>query len=142
MTHSVGAIHAGWRGCAAGIVEKAVQAMASEYGARPENILAAVGPCIGQCCFETDADVPEAMLAALGNDAESCLTRRGAKYHVDLEGLNRQWLLRSGVLPSHIDAAGICTACHTDLFWSYRKMGDARGAQAAIIALEPVSRKG
>jgi YfiH family protein len=142
VTRSVGAVHAGWRGCAAGIVEKAVRTMAAAYGAKPGDILAAIGPCIGQCCFETDGDVPEAMLAALGDEAAACVERRGAKYHVDLAGLNRQWLLRAGVLPSHIDAADLCTACHTDLFWSYRKMGDARGAQAAMIALRPGAEKG
>ena len=63
----VGAVHAGWRGCAAGIVEKTVREMARLLGARPERILAALGPCIGKCCFETDSDVPEAMASsALG----------------------------------------------------------------------------
>lgn len=133
VTGAVGGIHAGWRGCAGGIVEKTVQAMASEYGAKPENILAAIGPCIGSCCFETDSDVANAMRTALGADAESYLRWQAPKYHVDLAGLNRQWLLRAGVLPEHIDVSGLCTACRPDLFWSHRKMGDARGVQAAMI---------
>ena len=132
----VGAVHAGWRGCAAGIVEKAVREMVRLLGARPERILAAVGPCIGKCCFETDSDVPEAMQAsALGAEAEPYWERRGAKYHVDLAGLNRQWLLHAGVAPEHIDVCGLCTACRPDLFWSHRKMGNARGAQVAMICL-------
>ena len=132
----VGAVHAGWRGCAAGIVEKTVREMARLLGARPERILAALGPCIGKCCFETDSDVPEAMASsALGAEAEPCLERRGAKYHVDLAGLIRQWLLRAGVLPEHIEVCGLCTACRPDLFWSHRKMGEARGVQAAMICL-------
>ena len=131
-----GAVHAGWRGCAAGIVEKTVREMARLLGARPERILAALGPCIGKCCFETDSDVPEAMASsALGAEAEPYLERRGAKYHVDLAGLNRQWLLRAGVLPEHIEVCGLCTACRPDLFWSHRKMGEARGVQAAMICL-------
>lgn len=142
VTRCVGAVHAGWRGCAAGIVEKTVKTMTGTYGARPEDILAAVGPCIGRCCFETDGDVPEAMTAALGPDAAPHLERQGAKWHVDLAGLNRQWLLRAGVLPAHIDVSGWCTACRTDLLWSYRKHGDARGAQAAMIALRPAGEKG
>ena len=133
VTGAVGGVHAGWRGCAGGIVEKAVTAMGAEYGAKPENILAAIGPCIGPCCFETDRDVADAMREALGADAEPYLTWQAPKYHVDLAGLNRQWLLRSGVLPEHIDVCGLCTACRPDLFWSHRKMGDARGVQAAII---------
>lgn len=132
---TAGAVHAGWRGCAAGIVEETVRTMQREFSTRPGDLLAAVGPCIGPCCFETDGDVPEAMRAALGPEAEPYLTREGAKWHVDLAGLNRLWLLRAGLAPERIDVCGLCTACHPDLFWSYRKMGDARGAQAALIAL-------
>lgn len=135
VRNAIGAIHAGWRGCAAGIVEKAVQAMTETYGSRSNDLLAAIGPCIGQCCFETDNDVPAAMRAALGTDAEAYLEQRGPKWHVDLAGLNRQWLLRAGVAPERIDTCGLCTACHPELFWSHRKMGEARGAQVAIISL-------
>lgn len=132
---AIGAIHAGWRGCAGGIVEKTVQAMANTFGSHPQDIRAAIGPCIGQCCFETDSDVPAAMTAALGNDALPYLERRGPKWHVDLAGLNRQWLLRAGLTPALIDVCGLCTACRPDLFWSHRKMGNARGGQIAMIAL-------
>ena len=131
----IGAVHAGWRGCAAGIAEKAVREMARRLSARPERVRAALGPCIGPCCFETDGDVPAAMRSALGDAAEPYLERRGAKWHVDLAGLNRQWLLRAGVLPEHVDVCGLCTACRPDLFWSHRKMGEARGAQVAVIVL-------
>jgi hypothetical protein len=133
VSGAVGGVHAGWRGCAGGILEKAVREMTGAYGTDPADLRAAIGPCIGQCCFETDNDVPEAMRAALGEDAEPYLERRGPKYHVDLAGLNRQWLLRAGVRPDHIDVCGLCTACHPDLFWSHRKLGNARGVQAAMI---------
>jgi len=133
---AIGAVHAGWRGCAAGIAEKAVAAMGNAYGTAPHDLLAAIGPCIGQCCFETDSDVPEAIRTALGPDAEPYLAWREPKWHVDLAGLNRQWLLRAGVLPEHITTSGLCTGCRPDLFWSHRKMGGARGAQVAAIALE------
>ena len=136
VRQAVGAAHAGWRGCAAGIVEKTVQAMEDAYGSRPADLLAALGPCIGRCCFETDGDVPAAMRDALGADAEPHLECRGAKFHVDLAGLNRQWLLRAGLAPEHIEVSGVCTACRPDLFWSHRKMGDQRGVQAAVIALK------
>ncbi len=130
---AVGAVHAGWRGCAGGIAEKTVRELARLYGANPANLRAALGPCIGQCCFETDADVPDSMRAALGDAAEPYLKRRGPKWHVDLEGLNRLWLLRAGVLPERIDTSGLCTACRPDLFWSHRKMGEARGVQCAAV---------
>lgn len=134
VSGAVGGVHAGWRGCAAGIVEKAVRELHRLYGARAADLRAAIGPCIGPCCFETDGDVPDAMRSALGAEAEPYITRQGAKYHVDLAGLNRQWLLRAGVLPEHIDVCGLCTACRPDLFWSHRKMGERRGVQAAVIA--------
>ena len=132
---AVGAIHAGWRGCAGGIVEKTVQTMAACFGSRPGDLLAAIGPCIGPCCFETDGDVPAAMTAALGSGAEPYLRRRGQKWHVDLAGLNRQWLLRAGLPAEHMEVSGLCTACRPDLFWSHRKMGLARGVQGAVIYL-------
>ena len=53
---------------------------------------------------------------------------------MDLEGLNRQWLLRAGLSPEHIEVSGLCTACRRDLFWSHRKLGEARGVQCAAIA--------
>ena len=133
---AIGAVHAGWRGCAAGIVEKTVAAMGAAYGSRPAELLAALGPCIGPCCFETDGDVPEAMRAALGAIANAYITVKGPKFHVDLAGLNRQWLLRAGLLPERIEVSGICTACRPDLFWSHRKMGDQRGVQVAVISLK------
>lgn len=134
---AVGAVHAGWRGCAGGIVEKAVQTMESAFASSPRELLAAIGPCIGQCCFETDGDVPAAMEAPLGAEAVPFLKKRGLKWHVDLAGLNRRWLLRSGLTPDHIDVCGLCTACRPDLFWSHRKMGEARGVQGAMITLPP-----
>ena len=133
---AVGAVHAGWRGCAAGILEQTVQTMSRNFGTNPADVRAAIGPCIQSCCFETDGDVPAAMREALGADAEPYLTWQAPKWHVDLSGLNRQWLLRAGLLPEHIDNAGLCTACRPDWFWSHRKMGNARGAQIAMIALD------
>ena len=135
VQRAIGAVHAGWRGCAGGIVEKAVGEMRRVFGTNPADIHAAIGPCIGQCCFETDADVPNAMLAALDADAAPYLEQRGSKYHVDLAGLNRFWLLRTGLRPKQIDVCGLCTACRRDLFWSHRKMGDSRGVQVAVISL-------
>ena len=156
VTGAVGAVHAGWRGCAGGIVEKAVKLMERRYGSDYPNLYAAIGPCIGPCCFETDHDVPDAMRRALGADADAYLTppfkegksplsKEGttgsmpSKWHVDLAGLNRLWLIRAGVPPEHIDVCSLCTACHPDLFWSHRKMGDRRGVQAAVIVKRPMS---
>lgn len=134
VRRAVGAVHAGWRGTASGIAAKAVEAMARTYGCDPANIRAAIGPCIGKCCFETDGDVPQAMLMALGGNALPAITRQGEKYHVDLKFLNALWLSRAGV--GQVDISPDCTACHTDRYWSHRRMGDARGSMAGIIMLQ------
>ena len=130
----VGAVHAGWRGTALEIVKKAVKAMERQLGARPGRIRAAIGAGIGQCCFETDGDVPGAMERAMGAETAPFLRRRGEKWLVDLKGLNRRQLEQAGVPAGQIDVSGLCTACHPEWYWSHRKMGDARGVQAAAIA--------
>lgn len=133
-TGAVGACHAGWRGTALGIAEKTVRAMTEAFGTRPEQVHAALGPCIGRCCFETDGDVPEAMRQALGQDAEAAITRTGNKYHVDLKLLNRMFLERAGVPAGQIDVCPLCTACDPNTFWSHRRHGDRRGSLGAVIA--------
>lgn len=129
---AVAAVHAGWRGTALGIVKKAVETMQSAFGSAPEDIRAAIGPCIDRCCFETDADVPEAMRAALGSDAEQAIdTCGGGKFHVDLKEINLLWLRRAGV--THAQTCPFCTACDTERFWSHRRVGTERGSLASVI---------
>lgn len=131
VTGAIGAVHSGWRGTAMGIVKKTVEAMQREYGTNPKDVQAAIGPCIGVCCFETREDVPQAMLAALGTAAEPALISVGEKFHVDLKLLNRIWLTQAGV--EQVDVCGECTCCQPQRFWSHRRVGDARGSLAAII---------
>lgn len=136
VTGAVGAVHAGWRGTALGILKTAVETMASAFGSRPGDLRACIGPCIQRCCFETRSDVPEAMLAALGEEARDAVDDHGdGTYHVDLTALNRLWLERAGV--GCIVASGLCTACDPERFWSHRKTGDARGVQGAVIVCPP-----
>ena len=81
VTGAVGAAHAGWRGTAMGIAAKTVEAMVKEFGCEPANIRAAIGPNIGFCCFETDRDVPDAMVEALGEDVKPYIRPNGEKYY-------------------------------------------------------------
>ncbi len=129
------AVHSGWRGTALGIVAKTVRELTAAFGCCPQDVHAAIGPCISQCCFETDRDVPDAMREALGEEAEAAIRQTGEKYHVDLKALNRLWLERSGVKPEHIDITSACTACEPDRYWSHRRVGDARGSMAGIIQI-------
>lgn len=131
VTGAVGAAHAGWRGTAAGIAAKTVEAMTRAFGSKPGDIRAAIGPNIGPCCFETDADVPEAMVSALGREAESAIRQAGQKYYVNLKELNALWLARAGV--TSVDISPECTACQPEKYWSHRRVGGHRGSQGAII---------
>ena len=130
---AIGAVHAGWRGVAMGLVRKTALEMQRHFGTDPHDLHCAIGPAIGQCCFETDDDVPQALRAALGSDADAFMERRGSKWHIDLKAINAHWLQRLGV--ASVEICDLCTACRTDLFWSHRKMGQARGVQCAMIAL-------
>ena len=137
VTGAVGAVHAGWRGTAAGIAAKTVEAMVAAYGCKPENIRAAIGPNIGHCCFETDRDVPDAMLQALGEPAKAHIRQEGSKYYVNLKEMNALFLQNSGV--TQIEQSTHCTACHPDLFWSHRVTGGVRGSQGAVIVCKEVT---
>ena len=131
VTGAVGAAHAGWRGTAAGIAGKTVEAMVREFGCDAGNIRAAIGPNIGFCCFETDADVPEAMVEALGEEAKAFIRPNGEKYYVNLKEINALWLRRAGV--KEIEISDACTVCRSDVFWSHRVTKGLRGSQGAII---------
>ena len=134
VRRAIGACHAGWRGTALGIAKKTAQEMVRLFGCEARNIRAAIGPAIGQCCFETDEDVPTALREALGTEVEPYITWNGTKYHIDLKAVNALWLRKAGV--ETIDICDHCTACKPDLYWSHRKTGNARGAQIAMISLE------
>lgn len=132
----IAAVHAGWRGTALGIAARAVEAMARDYGCERRQILAAIGPCISKCCFETGQEVPQAMTEALGEEAAPYLkTVEGGKSLVDLKGLNALWLKRSGVLTANMDISRDCTLCHPEKYWSHRYTRGERGSQAALISL-------
>ena len=138
VTGAVGAVHAGWRGTAADIAGKTVRAMANAYGCDPKNIRAAIGPNIAQCCFQTDADVPDTMVAALGQDAQAHIRFDGHKYYVNLKEMNALFLRRAGV--QDIEISTECTACQPDRFWSHRRVGNARGSLGAIIVCKEVGK--
>lgn len=136
VTGAVGAAHAGWRGTAKTIASRTVEAMVHSFGSRPADIRAAIGPNIGPCCFETDADVPNAMRDAFGPAAEEWIRPSDNKYYVNLKELNALALRQVGV--EHIAISPLCTACRTDLFWSHRRMGQQRGSQGAVIVCKGV----
>ena len=135
-TGAVGAIHAGWRGTAANIAGKTVEEMVRRYGCYPANIRAAIGPNVGQCCFETDWEVPEAMLETYGSEAETHFRAVGNKCYVNLKNINALALQQAGV--RRVEISSDCTACMPQRYWSHRRMGDQRGSQGAVILCQEV----
>ncbi len=138
VTGAVGAIHAGWRGTAADIAGKTAKAMQTHFGCDPKNIRAAIGPNIGQCCFETGPEVPQAIREALGAAADSAISAKGEKYYVNLKEINALILRRAGV--RHIDISEDCTVCQSSRFWSHRVTGGQRGSQGAVIVCREVQK--
>ena len=131
VTGAVGAAHAGWRGTAAAIGAKVVETMVREFGSNPGDIRAAIGPNVGMCHFETDRDVPDAMIAAFGSAVEPWIEKRGGKYFLDLKQINAHILRRCGV--THIEISDACTMCDPARFWSHRVTRGQRGSQGAVI---------
>ena len=132
----IAAVHAGWRGTVKNICGVAAEKMAAEFGCDPRDIRAAIGPSISACCYETDAEVPDALFKALGDGASSCVTSHGEKYMVDLKRANRLLLKKAGLTEENIFVSGDCTMCKSDVYWSHRATRGQRGSQAAIITLK------
>ena len=121
---------------ALGIAAKAVERMVDCYGCDRLDILAAVGPGISKCCFETHEDVPNAMTEAMGAAALSSIeVLPTGKFHVDLKGLNAKRLENAGLDPEHIAVSADCTCCLPEKYWSHRYTHGERGSQAAMIAI-------
>lgn len=136
VRRAIGAVHAGWRGTVAGICAEAVRAMERTYGCRPADIIAAVGPSIGPCCYQVDEVVAGPLRAYLGALADQCLTpvpAKPGKQMLDLWAANRQDLLRAGA--GQVTISGECTACGVDRLFSHRAEAGQAGRGAAVIAL-------
>jgi YfiH family protein len=137
VRRAVGVAHAGWRGTVLGIAGKTAQAMAAAFGSKPSNLLAAVGPSIGPCCYEVDERVALPLRAYYGDDTAGLLAmgRAPGKYQLDLWAANRLDLSRSGI--KKITISGTCTSCGVDQLFSHRADDGRAGRGAAIIALQP-----
>ena len=136
VTGAVGAAHAGWRGTAQNIGAKTVEAMVRNFGCKPENIRAAIGPNLSQCHFETDLDVPAALTASYGDEVLPFIRQKGEKYFPDLKAINALSLRRAGV--RLIEISESCTWCESDRFWSHRVTKGDRGSQGALITCRGV----
>ncbi len=130
----VGIVHSGWLGTVRGAVRAAVSAMQEHYASNPMDILAAIGPAIGPDHYEVGEDVIAQVKEAFGDNAESLLESHDKSTHFNLWKANQLLLAESGV--KQIETAGICTACHTDDWFSHRAEKGKTGRFGALIALQ------
>ena len=128
----IGAVHAGWRGTAAGIQKNAVRRMC-DLGSRPCDIRVAIGACIHKCCYKVGEDFRNTLYDMLGHE----LTDRhvSAELYADLVGLNVDMLCEAGVHPDNITASSDCTCCQPELYFSHRASKGKRGVMSAFISL-------
>ncbi len=119
---AVAAVHAGWRGTAAGIGQRAIEAMGLRFGTLPADLEAAIGPGIGECCYEVGPEVS----SRFGGEG------RG---HLDLPGINRRQLIEAGVTPGRIYSSNLCTMCRPEEFHSFRRDKEAAGRLYSFIGL-------
>jgi hypothetical protein len=153
---AVAAIHAGWRGTLARIAQKTVGRMQMEFGCKPANVLAAIGPSIGPCCYEVSADFVTRFMTQFA-DAESYFdeARTGDEpnplqwmnmhppghqpppknVHLNLREANQSQLVAAGLRDGNIYVSNLCTGCRRDLFFSYRKEGAASGRMMSVIGV-------
>jgi YfiH family protein len=133
---AVAAVHAGWRSTMQRIVIGAVEQMAHQFGTDPADVIAAIGPSLGECCGEMGEEVVGAFRAAGHDetDIERWFSRsRGARPHFKLWDANRDQLIAAGVHDRAIHVAGLCTRTYKNVFHSYRASGPAAGRMAAVI---------
>lgn len=135
----VAAVHAGWRGAVAGIVPKTLALLTSRFGSRPEQIRISIGPSAGMCCYEVDTPVLDRLRQEFPDWKKVVRTREAGKAHLDLKALLKEQALALGMVPTSITTVNLCTICHADLFFSYRREGKVNGTMISAIGL-PVRR--
>jgi YfiH family protein len=128
-----GALHAGWRGVLADIAGVGVRAM-EKLGARPADIRAALGPSIGQCCFEADVDLADRFGREIDGAHTHTRAGRSGKAFIDLRAVARDQLERAGLEAGNIASVGPCTRCASDRFFSRRAAGGkVTGLQMSFV---------
>jgi YfiH family protein len=130
----IGIAHAGWLGTVRGIARVAVEAMRVHFGSKPGDILAAIGPSIGPDHYEVGQDVVMQVRQAFGQSAHSLLEVHAGAFHFNLWMANRLTLEQAGV--RQIELANLCTACHTEDWYSHRAEHGRTGRFGAIISLK------
>jgi purine-nucleoside/S-methyl-5'-thioadenosine phosphorylase / adenosine deaminase len=162
----VAAVHAGWRGTLARVTVKTLGRMQQEFGTRPQDIVAALGPAIGGCCYQVGPEVARAFASQFACAAEwfdgpfaqlawgdepnplpwlnmmpPGHQPEPERVNLDLRAANRRQLVDAGVPAKRIAVSALCTRCRADLFFSYRREGPGTGRLMAVIGIRGKAAK-
>ncbi|MBI3754123.1 MAG: peptidoglycan editing factor PgeF [Deltaproteobacteria bacterium] len=152
----IGAVHAGWKGTVKTVVQKAIDTMVKQFGSDKKEILAAIGPSIGQCCYKVDGAVAKEFrgnefiiprpILRMGappplkkGESKGDLAKEGrgdSCWQLDLKKANLSQMANSGILEKNISVEDLCTSCRNDLFFSYRADNKKTGRQLNFIMLK------
>ena len=131
---AIGLSHSGWRGTVGKIGKNTVQLMQENFGSKPEDLLAAVGPSVCMDCYEVSEDVIEQFEKKYWEDL--FYKKENGKYQLNLWKANELIFLESGILPEHMAITNVCTHCNSKILYSHRTMGNNRGNLCAFLALK------
>ncbi|MBI5326960.1 MAG: peptidoglycan editing factor PgeF [Deltaproteobacteria bacterium] len=131
----VGVVHAGWRGTAKTVVQKAIETMVKQFGSDTKAILSAIGPSIGPCCYKVD----EAVIKEFG--VAEFIKKQDNAWMLDLKKANFSQMLNIGLLEKNISIEDFCTSCRNDIFFSYRKDGKVTGRQLNFIMMREKGKR-
>lgn len=131
---AVALCHAGWRGIVSGIIGNTIDTMVKAYGTKPSDLIAAIGPSIGPCCFNVGYDVVKTFKNVFG-DLNGIIIEEEGRYRINLWSAADSMLRDAGLRPEGIVNSALCTSCRGDLFYSYRRDGSLTGRMISIIQL-------
>lgn len=134
VNQAVGLAHAGWKGTALSIAKETIQSMVEQLGCHVEHIKTAIGPSIGACCYEVDKVVIDQFKKA--DILSGFKAKMNGRFEIDLKEINRQIMIKAGIMPIHIEISSLCTACEVQSFFSHRYEKGKTGRMMSWIGLK------
>lgn len=134
MRNAIGLAHSGWKGTIGGIAPRTLEMMREFFKSSPFDVEVFMGPGIGPCCFEVSADLAGRVEKEWGAH-RNLIAERGDSFYWDLKETNRLLLVENGIKPENIIICDLCTSCHSEYFFSYRRDRGKTGRMAAVIGI-------
>jgi YfiH family protein len=134
-TRAFAAVHAGWRGTSSSILQRAIEKLANEYGAKPADLRVAIGPAANACCYEVGSEVIDVFKERFPEADTLLAPTREGHARINLHQANRAQLIRAGVSPDRIHLAPFCTMDRNDLFFSYRQEKKLHGRVGRLMSV-------